>query len=96
MLEVNVCVGSSCHLKGSYSVVQILRKLIEEKSLGQEVGLKAQFCMQRCQQGVAAFFENEAYSLSPENAQDFFENTVIKAISKGGAELLQQGDKASA
>ena len=52
-MEIKVCVGSSCHLKGSYDVVQKLKKLIEEKNVGDKVELKASFCLGNCSNGVS-------------------------------------------
>jgi NADH:ubiquinone oxidoreductase subunit E len=82
MLEVNICVGSSCHLKGSYDVIQTLRKLIEEESLQGSVEMKAQFCMKRCQEGVSVSIEGERHSVSPETTREFFKNTIMPK-SKG-------------
>ena len=43
-MVINVCVGSSCHLKGSYDVLQTIKRLIEENNLGSKIELKASFC----------------------------------------------------
>ena len=47
-MVVDVCVGSSCHLKGSYDVIQKLQKLIAENNLEDKVTLKASFCLGNC------------------------------------------------
>lgn len=77
MLELHVCVGSSCHLKGSYNIIQTFQQLIEEKRLHDQVEMKAQFCMKQCQRGVSVSINGEVYSVSPETARSFFENTVL-------------------
>ena len=35
MVFVQVCVGSSCHLKGSQAIVELLEKAIEEHFMGE-------------------------------------------------------------
>ncbi len=77
MVDLNVCIGSSCHLKGSYNVIHTFQQLIEERGLHGEVELKAQFCMKLCDRGVAVSVGGAAYSVSPETAKEFFEETVM-------------------
>ena len=36
-MKITVCIGSSCHLKGSRAVVERLKTLIDEKKLGDKV-----------------------------------------------------------
>ena len=77
MVELNVCIGSSCHLKGSYNVIQTVQQLVESRNLHDKVEVRAQFCMKQCQKGVSVAIGDEVYSVSPENAKSFFETTVI-------------------
>ena len=77
MLEVHVCIGSSCHLKGSYNVIQTFQQLIEENKLHDKIDMKAQFCMKRCQQGVSVMLDQEAFSVSPETARTFFQQNIF-------------------
>ena len=51
-MKVTVCIGSSCHIKGSRQVVEQLQYLIKENNLGDKVELGGTFCMGKCQQGV--------------------------------------------
>lgn len=53
MKTVTVCVGSSCHLKGSYQVVQSYQKLIQTEHLEDKLTLKASFCQGKCMGGIA-------------------------------------------
>ena len=55
--EVTVCVGSSCHLKGSYQVVKTFEGMIREYQLEDKLKLKASFCQGKCQGGVAVTFD---------------------------------------
>lgn len=77
-MKVTVCIGSSCHLKGSRQVVEGLQSLISEAGLGDKVELGGTFCMGRCQQGVCVTVDDRFYSVSPDTVRSFFE-TEIKA-----------------
>ena len=76
MLKITVCIGSSCHIKGSRSVVEQLQYLIAENNLGDKVDLGGTFCMGKCQQGVCVTIGEEFFSVTPETVTDFFENEV--------------------
>lgn len=80
MLEVNICIGSSCHLKGSYNVIQTFQQIIENQGLHDKIELKAQFCMRQCQNGVSVSIDDSVYSVSPETAKSFFESTVASRV----------------
>lgn len=80
MLELNVCIGSSCHLKGSYNVIQAFQQSIEEEGLHDKVEMKAQFCMKQCQNGVSVAIGGEVHSVSPETARQFFRETVLPNV----------------
>lgn len=49
---ISVCFGSSCHLKGSFMVTEIIKKFIKEHSLEGSVELKGSLCMGQCANGV--------------------------------------------
>ena len=74
-MKVTVCIGSSCHIKGSRQVVEQFQQLI---GLKEKVDLGGTFCMGKCQQGVCVTVDDQFYSVSPETAEEFF-NTNIKA-----------------
>lgn len=80
MIELAVCIGSSCHLKGSYNVLQEFQQLIEEYSLHGEVGIKAAFCMKQCRNAVSVSMNGDTFSVSPESAREFFKSAVIPAV----------------
>ena len=76
-MKIAVCIGSSCHIKGSRQVVERLQQLIEENSLGEKVSLGGTFCMGNCQQGVSVTVDEIFHSVSPETVDDFFKNEVL-------------------
>lgn len=79
-MKITVCIGSSCHLKGSRQVVQSLQQLIEKNSLSDKVELSGTFCMGNCQKGVCVTLDGELYSLSPETTEQFFMREVLTRI----------------
>ena len=76
-MKVTVCIGSSCHLKGSRQVVEELQYLISENNLKDEVELGGTLCMGNCQKGVCVTVDGELYSVSPETSKSFFEETIL-------------------
>ena len=75
-MKVTVCIGSSCHIKGSRSVVEQLQYLIAENHLGDKVDLGGTFCMGKCQQGVCVTVDDNFYSVTPDTVTEFFEKEV--------------------
>ena len=80
MMKVTVCVGSSCHLKGSRQVVEELRQLIADNKLEGKVDLAGTFCMGKCEQGVCVTVGGELFSVNPNTVKTFFnDNGYLKA-----------------
>jgi hypothetical protein len=77
MKKVVVCIGSSCHLKGSRQVVEQLQQLIAENNLKEEVELSGTFCMGNCRNGVSVTVDGKLFSVNPETVNDFFQNEVV-------------------
>ena len=80
MLKITVCIGSSCHIKGSRQVVEKLQQLISEQQLGDKVELGGTFCLGQCQQGVCVSVNDEICSVTPETVGDFFEKNVLAKV----------------
>ncbi len=79
-MKVTVCIGSSCHLKGSRQVVEKLQNLIDSNNLGDKVNLGGTFCMGNCVEGVCVTVDGDIYSVSPDSADEFFKNQVIAKL----------------
>ncbi|MCM1269637.1 MAG: (2Fe-2S) ferredoxin domain-containing protein [Ruminococcus flavefaciens] len=75
-MKVTICIGSSCHIKGSRSVVEQLQYLISENDLGDKVELGGTFCMGNCQKGVCVNVDDEFFSVTPDTVKEFFENNI--------------------
>ena len=80
MLKITVCIGSSCHIKGSRQVVEKLQALIAENSLNDKVEMSGTFCMGNCQQGVCVTVNEEFHSVSPETVDEFFAQEVLAKV----------------
>ena len=79
-MKITVCIGSSCHIKGSRQVVENLQYLIAQNNLGDQIELGGTFCMGQCQKGVCVTIDGELFSVSPETTDDFFEKEVNTRI----------------
>lgn len=75
-MKVTVCIGSSCHIKGSRQVVEYLQNRISENGLDDKVKLNGTFCMGKCQQGVCVTVDDVFYSVTPDTIEEFFENYI--------------------
>ena len=77
MKTINVCVGSACHLKGAYQVVNRLQKIVEEKKLEDRVVIKAAFCLGHCTNAVSVKVDDgEVFSLTEGEVEMFLEKQL--------------------
>lgn len=79
-MKITVCIGSSCHIKGSRQVVEQLQYLIAQEKLGDKVELGGTFCMGKCQQGVCVTVDDRFYSVTPETVEEFFKEQVLARV----------------
>ncbi|MCM1440713.1 MAG: (2Fe-2S) ferredoxin domain-containing protein [Roseburia sp.] len=79
-MKISVCIGSSCHIKGSRQVVEQLQYLIHEYGLDEKVDLAGTFCMGKCQQGVCVTVDDAFHSVSPDTVKDFFNANVLGKV----------------
>lgn len=86
-MKITICLGSSCHLKGSRLVVEELSRLIDEKSLKESIELSGTFCLGKCQTGVNLVMDGDSFSVTPETVGSFFESEILprlKFVPGGG------------
>lgn len=82
IMKISVCVGSSCHLKGSYSVIAQFKQLIAEYQLQDKVELSASFCLGRCATGVTVKVDDRFLDgLNESNAREIFEREILPQVS---------------
>lgn len=84
MVIVQICVGSSCHLKGSEEIVELFQEYVKNNNLEDEIILTGTFCAGKCNRtGVTIIVDDEAYTgITPTNFNDFWVNTVLPAVEK--------------
>lgn len=93
---IKVCVGSSCHLKGSYDVIEAMKELLKKYDVEDLVDLQASFCLGFCAKGVTVKAEDFSkpmiekvgedhlflHNVNKENAEDFFAKEIYPIIIK--------------
>ena len=79
-MKITVCIGSSCHIKGSRQVVEQLQYFINENNLGDKVELGGTFCMSKCQQGVCVTVDDVFHSVTPSTVEEFFKKEVLAKV----------------
>ena len=79
---VQICVGSSCHLKGSEKIVELFQKAVSEHKLENDVTLAGSFCTGKCNRiGVTVTVDDKIYTgVTHENFESFFNDKVLEAI----------------
>jgi len=81
-MKVTICIGSSCHLKGSRQIVEQLQYYVAQYNLKNDVELAGTFCMGNCQQGVCVTVDGKLYSLRPEGVEKFFMEEILAKLKK--------------
>ncbi len=79
-MKITVCIGSSCHVKGSRQVVRSLQELIAQHKLEDQVELGGTFCLSNCQKGVCVMVDEAFFSVTPENVNEFFHENVLAKV----------------
>ena len=79
---IQICVGSSCHLKGSQDIVELLQKAVTEYHLENEVTLAGSFCIGVCNRvGVTVQVDDDVHTgVTKENFKEFFKENVLDKI----------------
>ena len=86
MLFIQVCVGSSCHLKGSQDIVELMQQAIAENGLEDSVVLTGSFCIGKCNRvGVTVQVGDDVHiGITRENFSSFFKEHVLDVLAKEG------------
>lgn len=81
---IQICVGSSCHLKGSPEIVELLQKAVTEHQLDDEITLAGSFCIGKCNRtGVTVQVDDDVHTgITRENFKEFFKEKVLDVINK--------------
>ena len=81
---IQVCVGSSCHLKDSPEIVELLQKAVEEYHLEDEVTLAGSFCIGKCNRiGVTIQVDDDIHvGVTKENFKEFIQENVLNKLER--------------
>ena len=81
---IQICVGSSCHLKGSPEIVELLQKALADYRLEDEITLAGSFCIGKCNRvGVTVQVDDDIHvGITKENFKEFFNEKVLDVINK--------------
>ena len=82
MIIVRICVGSSCHLKGSAQIVELLQKAVADNNIESEVTLAGSFCIGKCNRvGVTVQVDDDIHTgITVENFRVFFNENILKKV----------------
>ena len=83
MFTIQVCVGSSCFLRGSKIVIAEIQKLISEFQLDAKVLLKGSFCREKCTGGVTVMFGEKLFTgIGPKDIEDLFIKEILPSAKE--------------
>lgn len=84
MVFVQVCVGSSCHLKGSQEIVELLEQAAEEHKITDDIVLTGSFCIGKCNRtGVTVQVNDDIHvGVTRENFREFFKTNILDVVEK--------------
>lgn len=82
MVNVAICVGSSCHPKGSYNVTEAIRAEVKKRGLEDEISLKAAFCFGKCSHDAVTIKVNDeiVMGVTPENVPSIFDEHIVPLL----------------
>lgn len=83
-MKISICVGSSCHLKGSFDIINLMKENLEKYNLTDKAELGAAFCLGRCSStGVTIQVDDQVItSVTPDNFDDMFKTYVLGGDSQ--------------
>lgn len=81
---IQVCVGSSCHIKGSPEIVELLQKNIAKYGLENDITLAGSFCIGKCNRiGVTVQIDDEVHiGITKDNFKEFFNENILKKFER--------------
>ncbi len=81
---IQICVGSSCHIKGSPEIVELLQNAVAEYHLEDEITLAGSFCIGKCNRvGVTVQVDDDIHTgITKENFKEFFKENVLDILNR--------------
>ncbi len=84
MVNVEICIGSACYVKGSSQVVNDLNAIIKEKGWEDKIAVKGSFCMKACQNHIGLGIRingRQIEQVTAQNAREILERELTAALS---------------
>lgn len=82
MLELKVCVGSSCHVRGGAKTLRIFKSLIEAQDLSGKINLTADLCLDNCMRAPNVVVDGTIFGgVTPDIAEQFFADNILNRVS---------------
>ncbi len=84
MVNVEICIGSACYVKGSSQVVNDLNELIKDKGWEDKVALKGSFCMKACQNHIGLGIRingKQIEQVTAQNAREILDREISAALA---------------
>ena len=83
-MTIQICVGSSCHIKGAPEIVELLQKAVVEHGLEDRINLVGSFCIGKCNRiGVTVQVDEEIYTgVTKETFREFFQESVLNKLER--------------
>lgn len=82
MIFVQICVGSSCYLKGSQDIIELFESALKEHDIEDDVMLSGSFCIGKCNRvGVTVQVNDDIHvGITKENFREFFNKNILEVI----------------
>lgn len=87
-MTIKVCVGSSCHLKGSYEVIEAFKEVLKKYDVEDVIDLQASFCLGHCALGVTVGCEGMEPSEHGPHVEETPEGFILHSVNAGNVEEL--------
>lgn len=83
MIKIRCCVGSSCHIRGGAKTLKILKSLIAQHNLDDQVEIAADLCLDNCIRAPNVVIDGEIFGgVTPDKAEAFFEKHILERVGK--------------
>jgi NADH:ubiquinone oxidoreductase subunit E len=85
-MEILICVGSACHLKGAEDVIKTIERLVAKEKINDKLAvkkvlLKGSFCQGKCaENGVTITIGSNYYKAGPQEAEKFFYDVIVPLV----------------
>ena len=81
---IKICIGSSCHLKGSTAIVELANDAVRQHQLDDLVTITGSFCIGKCNPvGVTVQVDDDIHvGITKENFNDFLQEQVLNKLER--------------